>query len=375
MTKQILIRSHMPLRQSDVSGGAARLMKNLAQALSETGWNVDVLSPMSLSENYSDQSNIKYCEFDYEKPESSVETIVNTVRGISTYRTAIEAVNYDVILDDVSHFPYYPAHFLCPKETTNALFMHTAFFGNARDYIGSFRGSVIDIIDRTLPYLNQPEIICAGNGTATRIHKKTGYKDTHILHPCVHIAGFQYNFAPESTTILYLGRLDVRKNISCLLQAWNIIEKMSNRDLSLIIAGSGPKEKELRTLATDLGLSNVDFLGYVEEREKQRLFAKSLLYILPSKMEGYVTTGIEALASGTPVVGSDTFGINDYIEHDKTGYLFPVSNYKQLAQQIIDLTDDPNQMRPVAERGRELALDHRYEEFKIRADDLFTRIS
>ena len=376
MANQILIRSHTPLQRKEISGGAARLMKNLAQALSDTGWKVSILSPKSSNDWSENQgSNIKYWEFNYGDPSSSAETIINTVRGISTYRDVVRSTKYDVILDDVSHFPYYPAHFLRPKQTTNAVFMHTAFFGAAKNYLGPLRGSVIDLIDRTLPYLSQPEIICAGPGTKKRIHTNTGYTSTHILNPCVRIDDFEYNFAPESNTILYLGRLGTRKNVSCLLRAWDLIETRCNRDISLVIAGSGPKKDELLTLAADLNLSNVDFVGYVKESEKQRLFKESLLYILPSMMEGYVTTGIEALASGTAVIGSDTFGINDYIEHGKTGYLFPVDDYKQLANQVLGLVDSPEQMRPIAERGRELACEHSFDKFRTQANELFTNIS
>ncbi|NUC72765.1 glycosyltransferase family 4 protein [Haloterrigena sp. SYSU A558-1] len=374
MSNKILLRSHTSLREDDVSGGAARLMKNLARALSETGWDVHILSPASLTNEYDNQSDISYIEFDYGNPQSSLETIINTVRGVSTYRETIKDENYNIILDDISHFPYYPMHLSHPEETVNAVFMHTAFFGAAREYVGPLRGTVIEFIDRTLPYLNNPEIICAGSGTADRIHRKTGYSSTHILHPCIDMDKFEYNFMPESSTILYLGRLGERKNVSCLLRAWRIIENKTERDVSLVIAGSGPKMDELRRLSVDLGLTNIDFLGYVEESEKQRLFEESLLYVLPSKMEGYVTTGIEALATGTPVVGSDTFGINDYIQHGETGYLFPVNDHEELARQVLDLVSNPKQMRPIAERGRELALQHSYEEFKLQADNLFSEI-
>lgn len=375
MSNRILIRSHQPLRQDEVSGGAARLMKNLARALSETEWLVDVLSPASESGDFTESQSITYREFEYGEPKSSTATMLNTVRGISTFRGIVADADYDVILDDISHFPYYPAHFLCPEDTTNAVFMHTAFFGAAREYVGTLRGSVIDLIDRTLPYLNDPEIVCAGNGTAHRIHTKTNYTATHILHPCIQIEDFEYNFDPDSRTVLYLGRLGERKNVACLLRAWEIVERESSRDLSLVVAGSGPKKEELQNLAANLELTTVDFAGYVEESEKQRLFADSLLYVLPSKMEGYVTTGIEALASGTPVIGSDTFGINDYIQHGETGFLFPVDEHEELAQEILRRVETPEQMQPVAERGRKLASEHDYKNFRKRSNELFNEIS
>jgi glycosyltransferase involved in cell wall biosynthesis len=350
-------------------------MENIARALAESGWDVDVLSPASHEGKSAGISEVSYTEFKYDEPSSSPEIMLNTVRGVRTFRQLSETREFDVILDDVSHYPYYPAHFLCPEGATNSIFMHIAFFGAAREYLGPFRGTVIDLIDRTLPRLNNPEIVCAGESTQERIHNGTGYKRTRVLHPTVRPEAFEYQFDPDARTVLYLGRLDARKNVASLLRAWKRVEQRSNRDLSLLIAGKGPRERALHELAADLGLQNVRFLGYVDESEKRRLFSEALLYIIPSKMEGYVTTGLEALASGTPVVGADTFGINDYIAHGESGYLFPVNDDKRLAELLMELTDDPEHLRPVAEAGRELADEHVFDKFKENANEIFSLIA
>jgi glycosyltransferase involved in cell wall biosynthesis len=322
----ILIRSHTALRREQLPGGASRLIRNLATALAESDWTVDVLSPASEEAGSVGTPGVNYVEFDYTDPTSSAETILNTCRGIRTYRSHVKRKQFDVILDDISHYPYFPAHFLRPDRCENVVFMHTAFFGAAREFIGPLKGTVIDGIDRSLPWLSQPKIVCAGESTRKRIHKATGYRRTEVLHPTIRSEAFDYRFDPTSSSVLYLGRLGSRKNVSCLLRAWQRVERSVGSDVSLRIAGTGPQEGPLKRLASDIGLQNVEFLGYVDEAEKRRLFSEALLFVLPSKMEGYATTGLEALASGTPVVGADTFGINDYVSHGETGYLFPVDD-------------------------------------------------
>jgi glycosyltransferase involved in cell wall biosynthesis len=350
-------------------------MRNIAVALSESGWDVDVLSPAAGADDAAGVPDVTYHEFRYGGPGSSVETMLNTVRGVRTYRRTVADGDVDVVLDNVAHYPYYPAHFLCPDGATNAVFMHTAFFGAAREFVGPLRGTVVDLIDRTLPLLNRPEIVCAGESTRERIHEVTGYRDTTVLHPTVRTEQFDYAFDPDSTTVLYLGRLGVRKNVACLLRAWRRVERGADRDLRLVVAGTGPREPVLRDLASRLDLRSVEFVGYVSEAEKRRLFSESLLYVLPSRMEGYVTTGLEALASGTPVVGSDTVGINDYVDHGETGYLFPVDDDGRLATLLLELVDDPGRLRPVAEAGRELAREHGFDQFRRDAHAVFSSLA
>jgi len=370
---EALLRSHTSLHTP--LGGASRLIKNVATALAESGWEVTILCPRPAEKTGADRSDVSYLEFSYGNPQTSAEILLNTVRGAGTYKRIVNTGDFDVVLDNISHYPFFPAHFLCPEQATNAVFMHTAFFGAAREFVGPLRGTVINLIDRSLPYLNEPEIVCAGASTERRIHDVLDYHATHILNPCIDTDAFEYNFASDSTRILYLGRLGVRKNVSCLLRAWQIVEANTERELELVIAGTGTEEAELHILHDELELEHVDFRGYVDEAKKRQLYEDSLLYVLPSKMEGYVTTGIEALAAGTPVVGSDTYGIRDYIRHGETGYLFPVDDHEALAELLLELVSDPLEMEPVAVSGRDLAREHDYDVFKSKAESVFTTLA
>ncbi|PSP73874.1 glycosyl transferase group 1 [Halobacteriales archaeon QS_3_64_16] len=248
--------------------------------------------------------------------------------------------------------------------------MHTAFFGAAREHIGPIKGSVIDCIDRTLPYLCEPEIVCAGPSTEARINETSDYGETRGLRPCIDIDAFEFEFDPSSRTVSYLGRLGRRKNVSCLLKAWSAFEA-ARPGYSLIIAGTGSEEQRLKALAAKLGVQNVEFRGFVSEREKVRLYERSLLSVIPSRMEGYVTTGLEALAAGTPVVGADTYGINDYLTHRENGFLFSDNDPASLARVLEAITDDPEALEPVAKNGRRTAEKHSREAFGRRARQLF----
>jgi poly(glycerol-phosphate) alpha-glucosyltransferase len=108
-------------------------------------------------------------------------------------------------------------------------------------------------------------------------------------------------------TLLYLGRLHPKKNISNLIRAWNEIFKSQRGDADrwvLAIAGwdQGGYEAQLRQLTTDLGLlSSVIFLGPQFGAEKSECYRACDAFILPSLSEGLPMAVLEAWAHAKPV--------------------------------------------------------------------------
>jgi glycosyltransferase involved in cell wall biosynthesis len=87
-----------------------------------------------------------------------------------------------------------------------------------------------------------------------------------------------------------------------------------------------------------LGISkDTRFLGYVEEMEKISLLQQSSIVVLVSKADLAPLSLIEAMACGTPVIGSRAGGIPNLIEDGKTGFLVKEGNSKELSQKIIEL--------------------------------------
>jgi glycosyltransferase involved in cell wall biosynthesis len=353
-------------------------MVKLGEALRAAGWEVHFLSPASNEEarknEISERGDATFHEFNYSAPNSPFIKILNSVRGVQTYRSLVQQIDFDIVLDDVSHIPFYPAHFLAPDRTANALFIHTLYLDSASRYLGVPKGQIIHMIEKTLPHLNSPIIVCAGPSTESRVQSGLNHNQTAILNPCIELDEFEFSPSPESGTVLYLGRLTRRKNVSTLLDAWKSVESESD-EFELVVAGTGYKETELQNQAAQLGLTNVDFRGYVSEDEKHELLSNASLFVIPSLMEGYVTTGIEALASGTPVIGADTYGINDYIRDGENGRLVPPEDPKKLGSVLVETLRSPNSIQHMAESGRVTAEDHSFTKFTEQADALFTSMS
>lgn len=105
---------------------------------------------------------------------------------------------------------------------------------------------------------------------------------------------------------VYVGQLIDRKNVEDLLRALALLDE----DTELTIAGEGPNERVLRSLAVDLGIDRrVRFVGYLDPAAVPHELARAATLVLPSRVEVYGLVVNEALASGLHVVVSKRAGI------------------------------------------------------------------
>lgn len=109
-------------------------------------------------------------------------------------------------------------------------------------------------------------------------------------------------------TILYVGRLEGRKGVRFLLQAFELLQRQ-RPDVRLDIVGEGVDRAKLEMLAEDLAVRNVRFLGYQDNAQKIRHFASADLFCAPSVFgEGFGKVLLEAMATGMPTVAGDNPG-------------------------------------------------------------------
>lgn len=116
--------------------------------------------------------------------------------------------------------------------------------------------------------------------------------------------------------LIFVGSLIERKGVSYLIQAMASLVA-AQPDIQLVIVGEGKDRSLLEELASKLGLQeNVVFMGTQSQEKVSELMRESRLFILPSIEEGQGVVLVEALASGTPCIGSRVGGIPDVITPD-----------------------------------------------------------
>ena len=105
-------------------------------------------------------------------------------------------------------------------------------------------------------------------------------------------------------SILFVGRLERRKGIKYLIDAFRVLQ---DADCQLLIAGNGPERKKLEAMAEDM--ENVRFLGYVSEKEKLQLLREATVFCSPAVYgESFGIVLLEAMACGTPIVAANNPG-------------------------------------------------------------------
>jgi glycosyltransferase involved in cell wall biosynthesis len=120
-------------------------------------------------------------------------------------------------------------------------------------------------------------------------------------------------------------------------------------DAELVIAGTGDAKDGLAAYARELGVSSrVSFEGFVDERRKAALMASSWVFAMPSEMEGWGLTIIEANACGTPAVGFPVPGVGEAIVDGVSGLL--VEDADSLAPVIVRVLHD-ERLRAELSRG------------------------
>jgi len=145
----------------------------------------------------------------------------------------------------------------------------------------------------------------------------------------------------EPRTILYLGRLERRKGLKYLLQAYSQL-RQSVDDVQLVLAGSGPDAEKLQLLAQDMELPDVSFLGYVPDEVKMELLRTADVFCSPAMFgESFGLVLLEAMASALPVVAGDNSGYSAVMQEFGSISLVNPKDVDDFARRLKLLLNEP----------------------------------
>lgn len=153
---------------------------------------------------------------------------------------------------------------------------------------------------------------------------------------------------------LFVGVFRYYKGLHILLEA------MKGASYKAVIAGAGPEEAELKSLAKKLKLDNVDFPGYISDEEKLALFKLSRGVVFPSHLrsEAFGMTLVEGAMMGRPLISTEVGTGTSYVNiGGETGLVVAPDSSKELREAMDYIYSHPEAGEEMGKKARQ-----RYEE-------------
>lgn len=169
--------------------------------------------------------------------------------------------------------------------------------------------------------------------------------------------------SPLRPVFLSNRNLEPLYNVGCVLRAFAIIQRRW-REARLIVAGDGSQRNELETLARELGLRNIEFLGRVAPEQMPLLYSATDVYLNSPDIDNMPGSIIEAFASGLPVVTTDAGGIPYIVSHESTGVMVHCGDYRGMATLALRLLDDQSFAGRMTSRARQECRKYQWDEVK-----------
>ncbi|HKD99740.1 MAG TPA: N-acetyl-alpha-D-glucosaminyl L-malate synthase BshA [Planctomycetota bacterium] len=173
------------------------------------------------------------------------------------------------------------------------------------------------------------------------------FVDPEVFRPAARAAG-------DPVRLVHASNFREVKRPLDLIRIFALVNAAVPCRLSLL--GDGPERPAALDLARDLGVHDrIDFFGPVQAPAD--LLARSDLFLLPSELESFGLSALEALACGVPVIASRVGGLPEVVDDGSSGYLRPVGDVEGMAAGAIELLRDPARRRAFGEIGRARAIE------------------
>ena len=311
-------------------GGIERALTVLAHEFVERGFQVDFVCCLSGEHFYRLPASITIHEPKFKRTLSSMNKLIYYPRLLSFIRKKVNSINPDRVLVFGDWFS--PITLLALLGTKYSVFISDR---TIPDYTFKFP---IPQLKRWL-YPTSAGFI-AQTQRAEEFKKKTfgSRLKIKVIPNALPKMRFDDSIKKEKT-IIYAGRFAWEKDPEILIRSMPFVIKNAP-DWTLKMAGSGPLLESMKILANELDLTeNIQFLGKVNGMED--LYASSSILVLPSIVEGFPNTLIEAMSAGLPTICFDDIPYEDIVHPEIDGIVLSERSPDTLASAILHLIEKP----------------------------------
>ena len=350
-------------------GGVTMHVSQLARELGRSGHEVQVLAPHSPSRECQDRDLLVPLGRSVPLPSGGSIARVSLSWWLARrIRALLHREQYDVIHLHEPMAPILPLTVLEYSTTVNVGTFHAC---HSRQHLYKMSRPVIKRWRRRL------HGSIAVSRAAMRYVNGTFPGEYEIIPNGIDVDHFSQNAEPwpqyrdGKTNIIFVGRLEKRKGLRYLLEAYGRL-KWDNPDLRLLVVGPGNPDKDSYHVLGSQNLQDVEFLGRVPYEDLPRYYASADIFCSPATGgESFGIVLLEAMAAGKPVVASDIEGYRGVMRDGQQGLLFRNKNVESLASQLETLIRDPHARDAMGERGRASAEGYRWEVVARRVEQYY----
>lgn len=339
-------------------GGVTIHVSQLARQLHQRGHQVQILAPHSPAREPRDQDLLIPLGRSVPLPSGgSIARISLSWWLARRIRALLQREQYDIIH---LHEPMAPILPLTVLEYSNSLNIGTFHACHNRQHLYRMTRPVIQRWRRRL------HGCIAVSPAAMHYVQQTFPGDYEIIPNGIDINHFSRQTPPwpqyqdGKTNIIFVGRLEKRKGLRYLLEAYGRL-KWDHPQLRLLIVGPGNPDQDSYHLLSSQNLQDVEFTGPVPYQDLPRYYASADIFCSPATgAESFGIVLLEAMAAGKPIIASDIEGYRGLIQHGREGLLFQNKNIESLTHQLKTLITDPAQSRQMGRRGRTTAQNYHW---------------
>jgi glycosyltransferase involved in cell wall biosynthesis len=169
----------------------------------------------------------------------------------------------------------------------------------------------------------------------------------------------RFSISSNQVVFLFLGRLEKRKGVQYLLEAWK-----KQPCGALWIVGSGPEEDRLKKQAQEKGYEQIQFHG--STLKPLDYYQAADVFVLPSLKEGFPNVLLEAMSCGLPCIATKIGGVVDLLKEDVQGLLVEAAAIDPLSKAMRHVADSSEDRIRWSKNAIETAQD-KYDRSKITA--------
>ncbi|MBT9147710.1 MAG: N-acetyl-alpha-D-glucosaminyl L-malate synthase [Syntrophomonadaceae bacterium] len=206
------------------------------------------------------------------------------------------------------------------------------------------------VYDKTLGYFTTKladRVLSASKSDIPIIRRKFGTKEVKWIPNAVDTERFvPVADKPNPPVVTYVGKLERWKGIDTLIKSFEIINTQV-KNVKFLVVGTGSLEGKLREARLP-----IEFTGPVPYDEMPKIYQRTSVLVLPSYMEGFPVTCIEALSSEVPVIATDVGDTREIVLDGETGFLAKSGDSEKIASHIIKILNDKGVGEKLGKKGR-----------------------